>query len=90
MATTAATATALHGDPTACHGNPHGTPMSTAPRVGLGLGIGLGFQGMPRRSEEGSVVCRGRFCRRWCHGMPRPVAEKDNNAHVLLYGDNTT
>ena len=29
----AATATALHSNPTECHGNPHGTPMSTAPKL---------------------------------------------------------
>ena len=44
-----------HGTPcgnlTACHGNPHGTPMSTA----SGLRLGLGFHGMPCRSVEGSV-----------------------------------
>ena len=38
-ATPAANATALH---IKCHGNPHGTPMFTAPRLGLGLGLGLG------------------------------------------------
>ena len=37
MATPLATATALHGDPTACHGNPQGTPMPTAPINRLGL-----------------------------------------------------
>ena len=51
----------------------HGTPISTAPR--LGLSLGLGFHGMPWRSVEGSEVCRarcrGRFCRRWSHGMSR-------------------
>ena len=64
-----------------CDDNPHGTPLFTAPKSGLGLG----FHGMPWRSVEGSiwyavddavevrgrfrVVCRGRFCRGWCHGM---------------------
>ena len=51
-ATPAATATALHGDPTECHGNPYGTPMFMAPRLGLELGVGLGW-------GEGSMVCRG-------------------------------
>jgi len=45
---------------------------------------------MPWRSVEGSVVCRGRcrgrFCRRWCHGMPRHVAKKDNNVHTGVPG----
>ena len=31
IATPVATATALHDNPTECHGNPHGTPMFTAP-----------------------------------------------------------
>ena len=69
MATPVATATALHGNPTECHGNPGGTLMFTVPR----LGLGLGFHGMPWRSGEGSVVCRGRcrrrFCRRRCHDI---------------------
>ena len=48
VATPAATAaTALHGSLKACHGNPHGNPMPTAPRLGLGLRLGLGFHGMP-------------------------------------------
>ena len=63
--------------------NPHGPPMFTAPR--LGLGLGLGFHGMPWASVEGSVVyrgrCRGRLCRRWCHGMPRHVVKKGYNVH---------
>ena len=67
IATPVATASALHGNLTACHGNPHGTPTPAAPRLGLRLGL----HGMPWRSVEGSVVCRGKFCRRWCHGMSR-------------------
>ena len=89
MAPPAATTTALHGNPTECHVNPRGTPMSTAPR--LGLGLGLGFHGMPWRSAEGSVVCcgrcRGRFCRRWRHGVPRHVAKKDNNVCTQVHLD---
>ena len=85
MATPVATATALHGSPTECNGNPHGTPMFTAPRLGSGLGLGLGFHGMSWGSVEGSVVCRGRrrgrFCCRWCHGMPRHVVKKNNNEY---------
>ena len=33
MATPSVTDTALHGNRTECHGNPHSTSMSTAPRV---------------------------------------------------------
>ena len=93
MATTAATATALHGNLTAYHGSPRGTPMPTAPSLGLGLGLGLeiGFHGMPVEARvEGSVVCRGGcregFCRRWCQVMPRRVAKKGNNVHASLRG----
>ena len=46
----AATATALHGNPTECHGNPNGTPKFTAPRLGLGLGLGFGL-GLRCRAE---------------------------------------
>ena len=57
MATPAATTTALHGDPTACHGTPHGRPMFTAPRVrGRVTDKRLGFHGTPWRSVEDSVV----------------------------------
>ena len=67
METPAAAATALHGNPTECHDNPHGTPMFTAPRLGLGMGLGFrsGVHGMRWRSAEGSVVYRGR-CRGRC------------------------
>ena len=41
MATLAITATALHRNPTEWHGNPHGTPIITAPSFGLGIGLGL-------------------------------------------------
>ena len=68
----------LVGNLAACHGNLHGTPMSTAPR--LGLALWLEVQGMPWRSVGDSVVCRGRcrgrFCRGQCHGIPRHVAKK--------------
>ena len=51
------------------------TPMAPQCPRHLGLGLSFGFHGMPRRSVEGSVVChgqcRGRVCRRWCHGMSR-------------------
>ena len=50
------------------------------------LGLGLGFHGIPWRSVEGSVVCharcRGRFCRRWWHGIPLRVTKKDKNVHA--------
>ena len=92
-------ATALHGNPAECHDNPYGTPMSTATRLGLGLrlglgvGLGLGFHGIPWRSVEGSVVCRGiccgRLCCRCCHGMPRHFGIKDNNVHPPLALTNT-
>ena len=55
MATPAAIATAHHGNLTACHGSSHGTPMSTAPRLGLVLGLGYGFHDMPWTSVGGSV-----------------------------------
>ena len=54
---------AYHGNPTACHDNPHGLPMSTAPRLGLGLGSGLG-SGLGLGLGLGSwyaVEVRGRF-----------------------------
>ena len=81
MATPSATAMALRGNPTECHGNSHGTLMFTAPRLGLGVGfgLGLGFHGMPWMSVKGSMVCRGRCCLRGCHGVPRQVVKKDNN-----------
>ena len=64
MAIPAATPTGLYCHTTECHGNPHGTPMLTTPR----LGFMLEFHCMPWRSVEGSVVCReirrSRFCRR--------------------------
>ena len=67
MATPAATATALHGSPTAYHGR---------------SGLGLGLHDMPWRSVGGSVVCRewlrGKPCKvspqvvpRQSHGMAR-------------------
>ena len=68
MGTPAATATssltALHGNPTACHGNPEGTPMPTAPRV-------KGSMVCREGSWKVRGLCRGRFCRRWCHGRSR-------------------
>ena len=75
---------AMHSNLTACQGNPHGTPVSTTPR------LGLGFQGMSWKCVEGSAVCRGRclgrFCRRWCHGHATACREKrTNNAHASLF-----
>ena len=71
MATIAATATALHGNLTACHEEARGTPMSTARR----LGSGLGFHGMPWRSVEGSVDVPWKMpwlqgCSHACHPPP--------------------
>ena len=64
MATPAATASALHGDPTAYHGNPHGTPTSTAPihrlrLPRLGLVLVSGFHGMPWKILPQVVPCHG-------------------------------
>ena len=51
MVTPAATATALNGTPTECHGNPHGTQMFTAPRLRwLRLDLGL-EEWRPRRRD---------------------------------------
>ena len=69
MATYAATATALHGSTTEYHGNPRGTPMFTAPR--LGLGLELGFHGMMPWKVLPQVV-------------PRHVMKKVNNVHPSL------
>ena len=62
MATPAATATALHGNPTECYGDPYGTPMFTVPRLGSGLGFGC--HGMPLE------------VRRRIGGMPRKMPRK--------------
>ena len=72
MAAPAATTTALHGNPTACQGNPHGTPMPTAPRVRV-------------RVPWYAVKVRGRFrgilwkvlsqvVPRPCHGISRKIS----------------
>ena len=75
-------ATALTRNLTACQGNPRATPTSTAPRVG----VGLGFHGVPWRSVERSVVCRGQCSatgdRWWCHDMPRAVVKKYSSMHA--------
>ena len=77
-ATDTAPPTAPHGNPTACYGNPRGTP-----RCRRHLGLGLGFHGMPWRSVEGSVVCRGSFCCRWCHGNDTARREKGQQCTSL-------
>ena len=87
--------TSLYGNLTACHGNDHGTAMSSALRVGLGsgLGLGLGFHGMPWRSMEGSMVCRGGpwkvpwyavedFAAGGATAMPRHVAKKVTKMYI--------
>ena len=77
-ATPSATSTALHGNPTESHGNPHVTPMFTAPRLGSGFHDAVevrgGFGGMPWEMPWKvlpQVVPRhATACR-----------EKDNNVH---------
>ena len=86
MATPAATATALHGNPTECHGNPHGTPMLTATRLGLGIGLGLGFHGIPWRSVEDSGGMPWKMP--WevlPQVVPRHVAIKDKKVHPIMH-----
>ena len=99
MTTPAATATscptAPHGNSAACHGNPHGTPMSTTPRARvrardrvIGIGLELEFsvpwntvvcRGGPWKVAWYYCICCGRFPAGGATAMPRYVAKKDNN-----------
>ena len=82
MAITPEPATVLHGNSTACHDNLHGTPMSKAPRLGMGLGLVLGFHGMPLRSVEDSVVCRGRCLGRFAAGGSMPCLDLSRKRRI--------
>ena len=88
MATPAATATAsstaLHGYLTACHDNPHGTPMSTAPRVTASVRVKVPwyavevrgrFRGMPWKFRGIPGKGLPQVGPRHCHGMSRNILQ---------------
>ena len=66
----------LHGNPTACRGNPYDTPMSTAPRVKVKARVRVRVPWYAVEFRGRSVVCRGRFCRRWCHANATACRDK--------------
>ena len=86
-----------HGTPWRPHGIPWQSPrhpnfQGTQVRgwhLGLGLELRLGFHSMPWRREDDSVVCRGRcrgrFCCRLFHGVPRHVVKNDNNVNRPIH-----
>ena len=70
MAPPAATATALYGSPAACHGNRHGTSVSTPRRFGLGFhGKRGGPRNVPWYAVENAVEGFAAGGATACHGM---------------------
>ena len=81
MVTPATTATTPDGDPMACRGNLHGTPMSSAPRVRVrnpctwyAVKVREQLRGMPRKV----------FAAGGATAMLQHVAIEDNIVHPLL------
>ena len=81
MATPVGTATALHVNLTACHGHPHGTPMSTAPGVRVRVWVRVPWYVVKVRGR-----LRGMLWMMPWKGLPqvvpRHVAKKDNAVHA--------
>ena len=84
MANPAATVTALHGNPTARHPNPHGTPIFTAPRVRVRVKTPWYAVGFRRRLRFPWYAVES-FAAGGATAMPRHVAKKDHNVHPTFW-----